>query len=97
MAPFSFGDKPLHTGQSTTVTCSITEGDVPLTLSWLLNGHRIESDREDITLIFTKRSAVLTIDSVVGEHAGKYTCMAQNAAGVAQTTTELIVNGWSFC
>jgi len=91
---FTFGDEPLQTGQTTAVTCAVLQGDLPVDITWLLNEHPIAADREDImTSKISKKSAVLTIESVTGDHAGNYTCRATNAAGVAQYTSELVVNG----
>jgi len=93
MAPFSFGDEPLHAGQTATVMCFVSEGDLPVELTWWLNGAKIGDDRTDVSMVSTKKSTMLTIDSVSGELAGNYSCMARNWAGVAQYTTELVVNG----
>jgi len=95
MVPFSFGEngKPLESGESSTVTCSVSAGDLPLELSWWFNGEKIAADRTDITIILAKKSAILTVDSASWEHAGNYTCLARNPAGVATYTTELVVYG----
>lgn len=39
------------------------------------------------------RSSVLTIESISGEHAGNFTCVAKNQAGTATHFSTLIVNG----
>lgn len=33
------------------------------------------------------------VDSVSAKHAGNYTCIAENAAGIAQHSAELVVIG----
>jgi len=97
MVPFSFGDEAFSVGQSPSLKCSVSEGDLPLRLSWLFNGEPISPDRSDIsTAMFGKRATILSIDSVSGSHAGFYTCRASNVAGEAEFSTELVVNGSSF-
>jgi len=93
MFPFTFGDKPLEFGQSSTVTCSVVQGDRPLELSWWFDGIQISEDRTDISMISGKKSTMLTIDSLSGEHSGNYTCMARNFAGTAEYTAQLFVTG----
>lgn len=39
------------------------------------------------------RSSVLTIESIRDYHAGPYTCFGKNAAGVANYSVALVVNG----
>lgn len=40
-----------------------------------------------------KRITQLSIDSVTAEHAGQYTCFAENQAGASEYSTYLHVNG----
>lgn len=40
-----------------------------------------------------KKISTVAIDSVQAEHAGEYSCIAKNKAGVAQFTSRLNVNG----
>jgi len=95
ITPFKFGEEPLQTGQTATVTCSVLQGDLPLELSWWFDGVRINDDRQDVSIMTSKKTTMFTIDSVTGGHAGNYTCMARNYAGTAQYTTQLLVNGSS--
>lgn len=95
MTPFSFGDEPLQEGESAGVTCIVSAGDQPLELSWWLNQEKLDPNRSDVSIISGKRSTTLTIDSVTGNLAGNYTCMAKNAAGRAEVTAQLVVNGSS--
>lgn len=39
------------------------------------------------------RSTVLTIESVKSTHAGNYTCVGKNSAGVTNHTAKLTING----
>jgi len=94
VAPFAFGEKPLPSGQTATVMCFVAEGDLPVDIAWWFNGEVIAPGRDDIqTSKVSKKSAILTIESVTGEHAGNYSCSVRNTAGVARYNAELVVNG----
>lgn len=93
IAPFDFGDDPVHSGQSVQVQCFVSEGDLPVTLEWNLNEKPLEDFPEISTVVVGKRSSILSIDSVSYTHAGNYTCKAKNRAGEASFSSELQVNG----
>lgn len=79
------------------VQCSISGGDRPIHVTWLFNGVELPRRNEyEITLSkVTKNVHILAIDSIYAKHAGNYTCVATNRAGLAQHTADLIVNGLS--
>lgn len=92
--PFPLGDKPLHVDQYLSLSCSISDGDLPLNIFWTFNSQLIVNGDMDISVSkLGKRSSVLTIDSVSGSHAGNYSCNAANNAGSASYATELKVIG----
>lgn len=64
-----------------------------MSVEWKWNGLPLESYLEIQTEKRGKRINNLIIDLVSAKHAGNYTCLASNAAGVAEHTAELIVNG----
>lgn len=73
--------------------CSLSVGDMPVKITWNLNGKPL-SDVQGVSIgSFGKKTSVISIDSVEEHHAGNYTCIAQNRAGVSTYTTELTVNG----
>lgn len=77
-----------------TLYCSASIGDLPLNISWLLNDQDVEENVLGVTtMMVNKRTSVLTIDSVDDHHAGNYTCLARNRAGLQTYTTELNVYG----
>lgn len=83
-------------GDSATVQCSITSGDLPVLFSWMLNGVPVKEE-DGITLSnIGKKTSVLSIDSLSEIHAGNYTCLASNKAGIVSYTTELVVKGTNF-
>lgn len=79
--------------ETVSVTCTVSGGDLPINFMWKFNRAPIEPYLEILTEKRGKRINVLMIESLKAKHAGTYTCMAANAAGVFQHTSELIVNG----
>ena len=93
LMPFSFGEGSLTSGQPVTVQCSIVDGDLPMTIRWMFHGRELSSQMGISTFRLNPRVSLLSIDSVAAGHAGDYTCTAQNAAGQANHTASLFVNG----
>lgn len=94
IADFDFGDKPSNFGDSASVTCLITSGDIPVEFKWLFNNKPLMAYDSVSTTKIGKRSSVLTIESVNGNHAGNYTCqVSNNANNTVNFTAMLIVNG----
>lgn len=75
------------------MTCLASEGDLPITIEWSLNGRKIQDFPEISTSKMGKRSSILAIEAVSYIHAGNYTCLAKNKAGNARFVTQLLVNG----
>lgn len=96
IVPFPLSEKPAHTEQSLSITCAISDGDLPLSILWTFNNQPITPDMDVSMSKLGKRTSVLTIDSVGGTHAGTYTCHGKNAAGSTSYSTELKVIGVSF-
>lgn len=93
ITPFEFGDEPANFGDSVTVQCTISKGDLPVDINWLFNGYNLNDYLVATTSKIGKKVSVLTIDSVNGHNAGNYTCIAKNAARETEYTSTLIVNG----
>lgn len=93
ITPFNFGDDPLNPGDTASVQCTITKGDIPLNIRWYLNGKLVDNFGGISTNRISKRISSLSIDSVQDIHMGDYTCRAKNPAGSADYTTRLVVNG----
>lgn len=93
IATFTFGDEALNFGESASVQCTISGGDLPMTVKWTLNNEEIPPYLEVSTSKIGKRVNVLSIDSVKWIHAGNYSCIATNQAGWAEYTAPLIVIG----
>lgn len=80
-------------GDTISIQCTISGGDLPVNVEWRLNGLPLESYLEIQTAKNGKRINNLVIDLVSAKHAGNYSCIATNAAGVAEFSAELVVNG----
>ncbi|KAK9680795.1 hypothetical protein QE152_g38810 [Popillia japonica] len=91
--PFSFGEAPSNLGDSASIQCGISSGDLPMRFSWFLNGETIGQDEGINIGSFGKKTSVLSIDSLAEHHAGNYSCVAQNKAGIESYSAELIVIG----
>lgn len=95
IAPFSIGDEPANWGEAVSAVCTIVKGDLPIEMSWALNGEPITIENHgDISISSTgKRVSLMTIEAVSARHAGEYTCTASNAAGATSYSATLAVNG----
>lgn len=72
----------------------VTKGDLPLDITWSWNGESLRNGENGINIVkMSSRLSSLSIESIHGHHRGSYECIAKNAAGVTNSTTELLVNG----
>ncbi|XP_026825586.1 Down syndrome cell adhesion molecule-like protein Dscam2 isoform X30 [Ooceraea biroi] len=94
IAPFSIGDEPANWGEAVSAVCTIVKGDLPIEVSWALNGEPITKENYgDVSISRnSKRVSVMTIEAVSPRHAGEYTCTASNAAGATSYSATLAVN-----
>lgn len=79
--------------------CSVTKGDLPLSIWWSFQND-IEKFSENMTtndgIFITKTSlkiSTLVIEAVKARHRGNYTCYAQNKAGLSSHSAYLAING----
>ena len=93
IGPFSFPADVVDEGSFAQVTCSVTKGDEPLTITWSLQGAVISSEPSLTTTMIGTRTSILIISSVGYRHSGIYTCRAMNPAGSVTHSAELKVNG----
>lgn len=80
-------------GEFVNIQCTIAGGDLPVRITWTLNGKPFEDYLEIITTKRGKRISELTIESLSAKHTGNYSCIAENRAGRVNHTAELRVNG----
>lgn len=94
IAPFSISEEPANWGEQISAVCSILKGDLPIELRWSLNGEIITGfTHPDVTITNTKKTSLLTIESVTARHAGEYSCVASNLVGSVSRSAILSVNG----
>ncbi|XP_039751106.1 Down syndrome cell adhesion molecule-like protein Dscam2 isoform X5 [Pararge aegeria] len=90
--PFTFGDEPANAGDTVGLQCMVTKGDVPLNITWYLNGKDVNKIQGITVTKIGHKSSSVSIDSVSFIHTGSYTCYVRNQAGDANYSTELVVN-----
>lgn len=93
ISPFDFTEESVNSGDTASVQCTVSKGDIPLEMVWYLNGEPAQNFAGITTNRIGKRISSLSIDSVDASHAGIYTCQAKNKAGTANYTADLAVNG----
>ena len=96
IVPFSFGESSVNQGEFAQLTCVVKRGDKPLSITWSLKGDIINSDPTLTTTMLGTQASMLVITSVDYHHSGVYTCRAENPAGIATYSAELLVNGISM-
>lgn len=77
------------------VSCAVSKGDLPLNITWMLNGQTI-SNNNKMGIVLTsinRKTSIMNVDSVSGIHRGTYHCVATNPAGTANHSAILEVNG----
>uniref|UniRef100_A0AAR5PM90 Down syndrome cell adhesion molecule-like protein Dscam2 n=1 Tax=Dendroctonus ponderosae TaxID=77166 RepID=A0AAR5PM90_DENPD len=92
ITPFYFEDNPVHEGSFAQITCLVPEGDLPIKITWTLNGHHVDTFSEILVTKVGKRTSLLTLESVSHSVAGNFSCWAKNMAAEDSFTTELQVN-----
>lgn len=93
ISPFDFGEEPLNFGEPASVQCTILGGDLPMSVTWLLNNRSVERMPDIALSKIGKRIHVLTIESVDSHLAGEYRCCVRNIAGLSEHSAVLSVNG----
>lgn len=94
--PFDFGSEPMNSGDTISVACSINKGDLPLKITWFLNGKNAEIISGVIVNRVNKKLSTLSIDNIDETHAGVYECVAENSAGKNSFSAMLHVTGILF-
>ena len=84
-------------GDRKTLTCTVSKGDTPLTLTWLKNGQPLnlgDSVTNHMTVMnLNPFNSVLSFEKVLEHHAAKYTCKASNLAASTELSFTLKVDG----
>ncbi|XP_049276092.1 titin-like [Rhipicephalus sanguineus] len=88
--PFFF-PKNHPMGKDVTVSCFASEGQPPLSFSWLKDGAKIVSGSKFAVKQPLDKMSTLTIHEVAAADIGNYTCEAKNDAGRDRTTASLVI------
>ncbi|XP_046962728.1 Down syndrome cell adhesion molecule-like protein Dscam2 isoform X40 [Vanessa cardui] len=91
IVPFE-AEEPVFAGESVQLTCHVSKGDTPLTVSWSFHGKELSSHEGITTMKIGHRTSLLTISSATASHSGEYTCHALNEAGLAVHSTTVNVH-----
>uniref|UniRef100_T1IT69 Down syndrome cell adhesion molecule-like protein Dscam2 n=1 Tax=Strigamia maritima TaxID=126957 RepID=T1IT69_STRMM len=92
IVPFTFQDEHLLEGMLVRVSCVVSRGDLPLSITWLKDGQSISKSKSITLHDFDDYSSILSIDPVTAKHNGNYTCIATNAAASVTYSSPLSVN-----
>lgn len=90
--PFSFQDG-LSEGMRTRTVCGVSQGDPPLTITWLKDGGSLPPHLGANYTTLDAYSSLLSIPSLTSSHSGDYTCVASNPAAELRYTAKLQVKG----
>ncbi|XP_050081293.1 cell adhesion molecule Dscam2 isoform X44 [Anopheles maculipalpis] len=93
ITPFSFGEEPLNSGESTAVNCMVFKGDAPLEIRWYMNGNQLPTNENGVIIgRVSERLSSLSIDPIGYFNRGTYECRVKNRAGEAFQSAELVIN-----
>ncbi|XP_068892720.1 cell adhesion molecule Dscam2 isoform X3 [Tenebrio molitor] len=91
VSPFYVEDT-LHIGDRASLTCSVTKGDLPLTISWLKDGRNVQPAHMVSITQVDQFTSILVIEKLSPEHNGNYSCVVRNLAAEVSHTHQLVVN-----
>lgn len=90
----------MNEGDFAQISCIVTSGDKPLSITWSFHGVNTDSlgiDNGITTTNIGGRMSMLVIEKVKHNHQGNYTCQSTNQAGTSSHTAQLRVNGKCIC
>ena len=70
IVPFSFGRETIDQGKFAQLTCVVSSGDRPLSITWSLKGDIVSSDDTMTTTMLGTQASMLVIQSVDYQHSG---------------------------
>nr|CAD7427385.1 unnamed protein product [Timema monikensis] len=91
LSPFN-SDRTQHVGERASLTCSVTKGDLPLTITWLKDGRVLDPAQRISVSHVDQFNSILLIESLSPDHNGNYSCVARNLAAEVVRTQQLTVN-----
>lgn len=96
VAPFDFGEDTYNAGDTVSLTCTVTKGDMPIEILWLFNENPLYIGGGVLITRSGRKISIMSIESIQASHKGNYTCVAKNDAGEAAHSALLHVNGIQF-
>lgn len=96
MTPFQPSDpNGLRLGERLTLTCSVTKGDLPLFMSWTVDGRPVGREpgapSSPKTVQIDAYTSLLVVDSLQARHSGNYSCLVRNPAAEARQQQSQLV------
>ena len=84
-------DPTLRLGERLTLTCAVTKGDLPLTMSWVVDDTSADTSvtSQVKTLQINAFTSILSIDTLQLVNSGNYSCVVRNAAATV-TQSQLV-------
>lgn len=94
VSPF-YAEDTLHVGDRASLTCSVTKGDLPLSITWSKDGRSMDTNQLVSVSVsqVDQYTSILLIESLTPEHNGNYSCVVRNSAAEVSHTHQLVVNG----
>lgn len=82
----------LEEGERLQISCNVIKGSPPIKFSWYHNGEKI-SHHLNLVVADSGFLSLLTSKEVSRQHAGYYTCKADNNAGTAFKNATVLIEG----
>ena len=96
-------DPTLRLGERLTLTCAVTKGDLPLTMSWVVDQRPVAAAAGAVaaspagahvkTLQINAFTSILSIDSLQLPNSGNYSCVVRNAAAMVTQSQLVLIRG----
>ncbi|XP_077495802.1 cell adhesion molecule Dscam1-like isoform X10 [Amblyomma americanum] len=87
--PISFA-KNIALGEKILLTCAVTRGTPPFDIRWSHEGRPVANTKNKYTTSLTGSVVTMTIEKVLAEDVGNYTCSADNDVGRDAATATLM-------
>lgn len=82
----------IRLGDPIDMICTLRKGSFPVTFTWFLN-DKILIDNSNVKITHSSRKSDCSIEKLVPEYIGNYTCQAKNQYGVDNTSVLVYAEG----
>lgn len=79
-------------GDPIDIFCTLRKGSLPVSFTWFLNGQ-ILTDTTNIKITHGPRKSDCSVERLVPENIGNYTCQAKNQYGADNTSVLVYAEG----